>query len=349
MTSRPLARGTLLAATAATLFGATIPIVQRAGTHVGPFATAATLYLGAALATIRLRVHPSPTLPRAASLRLLALATIGAVLAPSALAFGLQNTNAFHASLLQNLEGTFTLLLAWLLYREHLSKRVALAVSLMLLAGCTLVYAAPSTTAQSLSRGPWMVVLAVMLWAVDSTLTRPLADLDTVLVVRRKALLGVALAGLVALTRQEPLPTPSAALVLLLCGALGYGVSLRLYLLAQRLMGAGRTGAVFSLAPFVGALVAFVLHPSVPSRLTLVGAALAIVALWLHSTESHAHEHSHLVLAHEHAHRHDDGHHTHSHEGLASGHAEHSHWHEHSALSHEHEHGDDLHHQHPHP
>src|SRR4030095_5723731 len=93
-----------------------------------------------------------------------------------------------------------------------------------------------------------------------NTLTRPLADLDPARVVACKAGLGASMSLTVALELGEvPRGGPSAA-GLILVGAVGYGLSLRFYLLAQRRIGAGRTGSIFALAPFVGAALAFALR-----------------------------------------------------------------------------------------
>jgi hypothetical protein len=132
----------------------------------------------------------------------------------------------------------------------------------------------------------------------------------------------------------------------MLCGFTGYGYSLRLYLRAQRTIGAGRTGAIFSIAPFVGAAAAWALgdRPSGPN--TLVAALLFATAIYLHLTEQHGHVHTHDAVEHQHAHRHDDGHHDHEHDPPADG--EHSHLHRHAPTTHSHEHGLDLHHRHAH-
>ncbi len=154
------------------------------------------------------------------------------------------------------------------------------------------------------------------------------------------------LTGVLALALAEPLPSPGRALVLLVCGATGYGLSLRLYVLAQRRIGAARTGSIFALAPFVGAALAWALGDRGLGAAGGFSACVFAAGVWLHLTERHGHHHAHLALAHEHSHRHDDGHHDHVHDPPFSG--EHSHPHEHSAHEHEHEHGEDVHHRHAH-
>jgi ABC-type nickel/cobalt efflux system permease component RcnA len=129
-------------------------------------------------------------------------------------------------------------------------------------------------------------------------------------------------------------------------GATGYGLSLRLYLLAQRSVGAARTGSVFAFAPFIGALAAFGLGERVFSLWFFAAGSLMLLGVWLHLREYHAHEHEHRSLEHEHAHRHDDGHHMHNHDPVPLG--DHSHSHFHPPLCHSHPHVPDMHHQHAH-
>jgi ABC-type nickel/cobalt efflux system permease component RcnA len=144
----------------------------------------------------------------------------------------------------------------------------------------------------------------------------------------------------------EKMPAPSAVAILLAVGALGYGVSLQLYLRAQVVVGAARTASVFAAAPFVGALAALLLGAPAPGWPFHVAAALMIAGVALHLSERHSHRHTHEALTHTHFHGHDDGHHTHFHEPMPEG--PHSHPHQHEAIAHDHEHSEDLHHRHPH-
>jgi hypothetical protein len=142
--------------------------------------------------------------------------------------------------------------------------------------------------------------------------------------------------------------TPSAA-GLLAAGAVGlggYGLSLVLFVIALRYLGTARTGAYFSIAPFVGALIAVVFF-SEPVTIQLgCAGVLMIVGLWLHLTERHEHEHTHAPLTHNHLHVH-DSHHQHIHAGQA-GAEPHVHAHTHAPLRHAHAHYPDEHHRHDH-
>jgi drug/metabolite transporter (DMT)-like permease len=347
MSGRPTSAGFTLALVAAAAFGAATPVIQRLGHGVGMFSTAALLYTGAALFALPTRRGATIEAPvRARHLpRLAMVALFGAVLAPAALAWGLQHASGTSAGLMLNVEAPLTVVLGALLNYEHVGKRVWGALALMCVGAALLLTGHAGDSRASLF-GLVAILLATAGWALDNALTSPLASLDTSSVVLAKAALGASASAVLALVFREPCPTLVAVGGLVACGATGYGISLRLYILAQRRIGAARTASIFSVAPFVAALVAALLGQPVGVAV-LLAAAPMFLGLWLHATERHAHRHQHVEVDHEHAHSHDDGHHTHHHaEPPVVG--SHSHPHHHDRLDHEHEHGADAHHAHTH-
>ena len=355
-----MAAGGALAVASAVAFGATTPFVQRFGRGVGPFVTAALLYGGAATfayavsAALAVMDPPRARRRRLGALRgsdlprLAAVAVLGAVAAPVALAWGLQRTSGITASLLLNLEAVFTVLLARALWAEPIGARVALAL-LAMTAGGGLLVASGQAFAPGGGRGALAVVVATLAWAADNTIGRPLADRDPLRVVLAKGALGaVASVGLAFAfgERWPSIPRAEAMPLLAVCGAIGYGASLTLYLRAQRGIGAARTGSIFAAAPFVGAAIAWGMGERAAGLSTGVAGLLFFAGLWLHLSESHGHEHTHDAMAHDHAHSHDDPHHDHAHESAPDG--EHSHPHSHEAATHAHPHGFDIHHRHRH-
>jgi len=343
----PAMRGGLLALLAAVLFGISTPLVQLAGAGLGAFTTAALLYAGAALmgAWLRQPVEREAALRRADLKRLSWMALFGAVVGPVGLAWGLQHTSGTSASLMLALEALCTAVLARMLYREVMDRRVWTAMLLLLAGGMVLVVDRGLNGGAQLL-GLLAVLAATLAWGIDNTLSRALAERDPGQVVLGKSLLGVGATVLLAVVAGEPRPEWSAALALLAIGASGYGLSLRLYLLAQRAFGAARTGSVFAFAPFIGALVAIALGDRSLSWGMATGGLLMLAGVALHLAESHGHAHDHEWLDHEHAHRHDDGHHDHVHEPMPVD--EHSHPHQHAPLRHTHPHVPDVHHAHPH-
>ena len=347
----PALRGGLLALLAATLFGLSTPLVQHFGQGLGAFSTAALLYAGAAFVALWMRqpVELEAKLKRADLPRLLAMAGFGAVIGPVALAWGLQRTSGTSASLMLTLEALFTVVLAWRLYGESMDKRVATAMLLLLAGGMALV-ADQGLAGNTQLLGLLAVLAATAAWGLDNTLSRGVADRDPAQVVIVKSALGTCASTVLAVLFGESAPPLTSALALITVGAIGYGLSLRFYLLAQRAFGAARTGSVFAFAPFIGAMGAFAFGDRSMGWIMLVAGVLMLAGVALHLMESHGHLHTHEVLEHEHAHSHDpkqaDGHHLHSHEVLPTG--PHSHPHSHEPLQHTHPHVPDAHHGHAH-
>jgi len=345
--SLPAWSGAMFALLAAILFGVSTPLIQRAGAGLGVFTTAALLYAGSALigALLRRPAELEAQLRRSDSGRLASMALFGACIGPVCLVFGLQHTSATSASLMLTLEALFTALLARALFRESMGRRVWAAMLLLLSGGAVLVFERGSAGSAEVL-GLLAVLLATAAWGVDNVLSRGLAEKDPGQVVMVKSALGAAVTAALAAAFTEPLPSASTALALLAIGASGYGLSLRLYLLAQRSFGAARTGSVFAFAPFIGAALAVGLGDRSGGWGIAAGGALMLAGVALHLAEAHSHEHVHDALEHEHAHVHDDAHHAHRHEPMPVG--AHSHPHRHEPLRHAHPHVPDAHHGHRH-
>jgi len=239
-------------------------------------------------------------------------------------------------------------LLARAVWREPLGRRVATALAGMFAGGVLLTVDARRGAGLG-GLGGWgaaAIAGATLAWALENVVSRPLAEQEPFAVVAAKSAIGAAVTTAVALLGRDAVGEWWRVLALGACGAAGYGLSLALYLQAQRRIGAARTASIFALAPFVGALGAWILGDRALSPAILGAAALFAAGVALHLTEGHRHRHRHEPLVHEHPHRHDDGHHDHVHVPPVAG--EHTHPHEHQAVEHEHEHGPDLHHRHGH-
>ncbi len=284
---RSLGRGGLYALGAALAFGGTTPLVQRFGRELGPFTTASLLYFGSALFVVLPAASASarPLRVRGVDLpRLLSVSLLGAFVAPIALAWGLQRTSGVLASLLFNLEVLFTVLLARLVWGEGIGGRVAVSLVATLAGGALLVFDGRDMSVEA-GWGSLAIVMATLAWASDGVFGRPLSERDPSQVVLVKGFVGALLSLLLARVGREALPTARAVAALLACGAIGYGASLRLYLRAQREVGAARTGTVFAAAPFIGALVAWGMGERAGGAATLAAALLCAAGIGLQLTE----------------------------------------------------------------
>ena len=193
--------------------------------------------------------------------------------------------------------------------------------------------------------GALLIAAACLAWGIDNNLTRKLSSADPVQIAMIKGLVAGTVNLVIAVALGAALPTASYAVGGAVVGFFGVGVSLVMFMLGLRYLGTARTGAYFSLAPFIGAAVAFGLFGEELSAHFAVAAVLMAFGLWLHLNERHEHEHQHEALEHEHAHVHDE-HHQHVHAEPVS--EPHSHWHRHAPMRHKHPHYPDLHHRHEH-
>jgi hypothetical protein len=195
--------------------------------------------------------------------------------------------------------------------------------------------------------GALAIVGACLAWGTDNNLTRRLSAADPVQIAMLKGLVAGAVNLGLALWHGAALPPASPLLGGALVGFFGYGVSLVLFVLALRHLGAARTGAYFSTAPFIGSVLALLMFSEPVTVRLVVAAALMGVGLWLHLIEHHEHEHEHEGMLHEHSHVHDD-HHRHTHGPDDPPREPHVHAHRHAPMVHRHPHYPDLHHRHTH-
>jgi drug/metabolite transporter (DMT)-like permease len=350
----------LKALAAAVLFGINAPLSKvllapgRLG-EVAPITMAGLLYLGSGIGALVLLGLQRPDATAEAEARLqrrdlpwLAGALLaGGVAAPIVLMFSLRVTPGATASLLLNFEGVATTLIAALAFREAVGRRIWSAIGLITAA--TIVLSWQPEGRMGFSFGALGVLVACVLWGADNNFTRNISAKNPLTIVAVKGLGAGLFSLVVALLVGQPLPSVGAALGAMLLGSISYGLSITLFILALRDLGAARTSALYSSSPFIGALLSFVILRETAGVQFFVAAALMLVGTALLVTEQHAHRHRHSFLTHEHRHQHDDAHHTHEHtpgEIPASG--WHSHPHKHPPLVHEHPHAPDLHHRHEH-
>jgi drug/metabolite transporter (DMT)-like permease len=345
--------GVAAALAAAALFGASTPLAKLLVRDLNPWMLAGLLYLGSGLGLAITRWwrlmqpgdHRSECLLRGSDwFWLLAAVVAGGLAAPVFLMFGLTSTSASTASLLLNLEGVFTALLAWLLFQEHYDRRIVLGMA-AITAGAALL-AWTGTWTISTFWGPLAVTAACLAWGLDNNLSRKVALCDPVQIAMIKGLVAGTANLAIGSWHYGVFPAIWFALPAGLLGFLGYGASLVLFIQALRHLGAARTGAYFSVAPFVGGLVGIILFREEVSLRFLAAAALMAWGVWLHLTERHEHDHTHEEAYHEHAHEHGP-HHQHSHEEPSAW-GPHCHWHVHFPLTHFHLHFPDTHHRHRH-
>jgi len=321
---------------------------------MGPLLLAGLFYLGSGLGLGALLLARSLRAPQVArEMRiprrelpwLLGAILFGGALGPALLMWGLAQTDGATASLLLNVEGALTAALAWLVFKENADRRIVLGM-LAIVAGGVLLSWQPGGT--NLSAGALFILAACLCWAIDNNLTRKVSTNDAMLIACVKGLVAGSCNTALAWAAGAALPGAPAVASSLLVGFFGYGLSLTLFVVGLRGLGAARTGAYFSVAPLFGVAISLALWPRVPEPLFWAAAGLMALGVWLHVRERHQHEHTHEPLEHSHRHRHDE-HHQHPHAFEWSGEEPHAHAHRHAVLTHRHPHYPDIHHRHLHP
>lgn len=349
MAKRPATVGTLLGLGAAVSFGVSTPISKGLLDSVAPQLLAGLLYLGAFLALAVLipsrRRSPEARIRRADLPRLGGLTLAGGIAAPVLLLVGLEQVQASTGSLLLNLEGPATLLLGLLVFREHLGRSAALGAA-CIFAGAV-VLTLPGGAVGGELTGVLCIAAACACWGLDNNLTQSLTVRDPFAIVTAKTGVAATVNVSLALIFGAEIPGGTVLAGALALGAVAFGISVVLDAYALRLLGAARESAIFAVAPFVGAVMAW---PILGERLGVQGfVAGTIMAIGVLAVlrERHEHLHEHEPLAHDHLHVHET-HHRHDHGPGTDPEEPHSHQHEHAQLIHFHEHVSDVHHRHDH-
>lgn len=310
-------RNIVFALVAAALFGASTPFAKLLVGNMPPVLLAGLLYLGSGLGLtlirlVRDRGWQASGLTRAEWPWLLGAIFFGGVAGPVALMFGLMTTSGASASLLLNLEAVLTAVIAWVVFKENADKRIVLGMAAIVAGGLVLSWPAQGTRSGNWL-GPVLVGVACLCWAIDNNLTRKVSASDALFIASSKGIMAGLANTLLALSLGATLPSAVTTLETMAVGLLGYGFSLVMFVLALRGLGTARTGAYFSTAPFVGALIALLVLGESAGPQFWIAAALMAVGVWLHLTEHHAHEHEHGPLDYAHTRTHGTVRHSHAH------------------------------------
>lgn len=286
-------RGIVCAILAAAFYALNSPMSKLLLEQVPPTMMAALLYLGAGagMAVLQLAGRKSHLNAREQRLTRRELPyTIGMVVldiaAPIALMIGISKTSAANASLLNNFEIVATSLIALLIFRERISRKLWLGIGLVTLS--TLILSAADVSSLSLSAGSLFVLIACVCWGFENNCTRMLSSKNPVQIVTIKGLFSGAGSFIVALIIGEKLPEPGAALLALGLGLVAYGLSIVLYIYAQRELGAAKTSAYYAVAPFIGVALSLIIFAEIPSASFIVALLVMIAGTWVVTTADQA-------------------------------------------------------------
>lgn len=337
---------TVFAILAAALYAINIPLSKLLLEEIAPTMMAAFLYLGAGVGLLLVRLsgrkETSDPLTRAEL-----PCTVGMILldiaAPILLMLGLKSTNSANASLLNNFEIVATSLIAFFVFKEVLSRRLILAIGLVTAASIILGFEGEGSF--RFSTGSALVLGACVCWGLENNCTRMLSNKNSVQITTIKGIFSGLGSLIVALSLGEPVPGIVWIAAALSLGFVAYGLSINLYIKAQKDLGAAKTSAYYSIAPFLGVVFSMLLLGERPGIQFYAGLAIMIAATVLMVKDTialqHSHEHIHI---HSHTHRHGDMVHSHEHTHVHAhthihGEDETVHGHTHEQLEgHDHEH-----------
>ena len=335
---------------AAACYGMSLPVAKILLDDMPPMFMASMLYLGAGFGMLAVNLfRKNQTVEIEAritrnELPYTAAMVVLDVAAPILLMVGLTKTTSATASLLNNFEIVATSVIAFAAFKEAVGKRMWMAIAFITVS--SVILSVEDFGSLTFSTGSVLVLSACLCWGIENNCTSRLSLKNPLHIVVIKGIGSGSGAFIIAMFTGGATTNALFIAIALLLGFVAYGMSIYLYILAQRSLGAARTSAYYAFAPFIGVGLSFAVFREAPTTSFLIGLAVMIIGAYLAAFEKHEHEHAHAAAEHEHRHNHGDGHHNHQHEPLACG--EHSHPHRHAPQTHKHEHLPDLHHVHSH-
>ena len=317
---------------AAVFYAINVPISKVLLQYVGPTTMAALLYLGAGIGIGMMSLFNKKDREKAESLTKAELPYIVGMIvldiaAPIFLMLGISYGSSANASLLGNFEIVATTVIALILFKEAVTKRLWLAIGLITLSSILLSF--EGTDSFHFSYGSLLVIMATVCWGLENNCTRELSSKSTYQIVMLKGLCSGLGALVIALIKRESFPGIGYIAIALALGFVAYGLSIFMYVRAQNVLGAAKTSAYYAVNPLIGALLAFVFLSESLSWMyvialivMVIGSALVVVDTFI---RQHDHEHQHTF--------------THSHGGSTHTHTvRHSHVHKHYLTEEKHMH-----------
>ena len=266
---------------AAGLYAINIPLSKLLLKYIEPTMMASYLYLGAGagigilfLATKGRDEVSGEKIKRKDLPYIVGMITLD-ILAPILLMFGLRDSMSSSASLLNNFEIVCTSLIALFIFKETVSKKMWIAIALITLSSFVLSF--EDIGAFKLSVGAMLVLLATLCWGFENNCTRNLSDKNTYVIVFIKGICSGLGSLCVALTVGERLSELRYFAIALLLGFVAYGLSIFFYIRAQGIIGASKTSAYYAVAPFIGALLSFIIFNEKLTVAYFIGLAIMIL------------------------------------------------------------------------
>ena len=329
---------TVYAIAAAALYAINVPFSKLLLEHIGPTMLAAFLYLGAglglfvygAVSRAAKKAPPTEPLTRKELPYTVAMVVLD-IIAPILLMFGIRSSNAANVSLINNFEIVATSVIALWIFREVISQRLWIAIALVSIASVILTFEGEG--AFSFNAGSLFVFGACLCWGFENNCTKMISNKSSVEIVVIKGTFSGLGSLIVGFILGEGIPATRWVACALLLGFVAYGLSIHFYIQAQKHLGAAKTSAYYSVAPFLGVAFSMLALGERPAAQFYIALLVMLVSTWFMIKDTvalqHTHEHTHT---HTHEHTHGDVRHTHEHTHT------HSHTHIHGENTEDHDH-----------
>lgn len=283
---RETGKGIALAILAASLYAINSPCSKLLLNEMPATIMAGFLYAGAGLSMIvvallrKARGSSSEMQLTRAELPYTVMMVVLDIAAPICLLWGLTGTTAANASLLNNFEIVATALIAWLAFRESISRRLWLGIVCITIS--CLILSFEDMSSVTFSYGSLLVLLACVCWGLENNCTRKLSSKDPMQIVILKGIGsggGSLIIGFCFL--GERLTSAWSVFAVLAVGAVAYGMSIFFYVYAQRILGAAKTSAYYAAAPFIGTLLSLLIFQEIPPAAFFVALVIMLLGAWL--------------------------------------------------------------------
>lgn len=294
---------TIYAILAAALYAINVPFSKLLLNHVEPTMMASFLYLGAGLglfiygfiekATGRNAKREPLTkkeLPYTIAMVVLDIA------APIFLMFGISMSSSANVSLLNNFEIVATSIIALVIFKEVISRRLWLAILLVTAASAILSFEGEG--ALDFNSGSLFVLGACLCWGMENNCTKMISNKSSVEIVIIKGTFSGLGSLIVALISGEKIPEIHWILCVLLLGFVAYGLSIHFYIMAQKDLGAAKTSAFYSIAPFLGVLFSIIIIKEMPGIQFYVALIIMIVSTYIMVRDTVELQHDHKINKH---------------------------------------------------
>ncbi len=325
----------------AILFGISPVLCKLIINDFSTFTMSGLLYLGASFSTL-LTLKTNFNIYKQLNRNIILLILSGGILAPICLLAALKKISAMNVSIWFNLEPVFTILIALLLFKEHLTRKSYVGVIGVFIALAMFTHI--DFNIDNLLNY-MMIILACLFYAIDNNLASVIDSIKPSQLVFLKGFTAAIINLLLGICFFKDMIFGLNSLYFMLIGFFSYGVSLILYIRASQNLGAIRAQLIFATSSIWGLIFSVWIFHEVLNLTQILATLLIMGSLYLILKDMHGHSHWHESMTHTHFHIHTDGHHNHQHTGIV---AFHTHEHSHDALKHSHEHISDIHHRHSH-